>query len=480
MFPVFPLFLALRYHLSQEARKRHPPKSKGKGKKGHPPPPPKGAHKKPKHGKGKSGGKGGKHSSSASSSASGSGLSGSAKPKPPKKKDVHGKEDGELMWNEDETDSTATRQGTTCHTGSYGCCPDGKHGKENLLGTNCEGYVQPSPQRSPVLEDTPSPPKAAVGRVTTAGDACAKSFAYKGKTYADACTSVDVKKGEWCYLPKGAKGKDGKNWGMCAAPVSTVAPKAAVDATRPASAPPQSVDRKTTAGDACAKSFAYKGKTYTGACTSVDIKRGEWCYLPKGAKGKDGKNWGMCAEASFPMPFWEASTAAGVARFKEAPATRKLRGARRGRARDASSVLLEAEAGTTKKNKGKKGDSDSVRATDVEALKWTTGEKTLLIVFADHASLPGAPITADQAVDLTGKISDFLSSNNNGQISITATVGTTIYRPQMELGLAANKADKPSADVFLEEVKSLARGDTSGDYDADQVQFQCEVKLSSP
>ena len=240
-----------------------------------------------------------------------------------------------------------------------------------------------------------------------------------------------------------------------------------------------SSSRKTLAGDACAKSFAYEGKTYTGACTSVDIKRGEWCYLPKGAKGKDGKNWGMCAEAS-PMPFWEASTAAGVARFKEAPATRKLRGARRGRARDASSVLLEAEAGTTKKNKGKKGDSDSVRATDAEALKWTTGEKTLLIVFADHASLPGAPITADQAVDLTGKISDFLSSNNNGQISITATVGTTIYRPQMELGLAANKADKPSADVFLEEVKSLARGDTSGDYDADQVQFQCEVKLSSP
>jgi hypothetical protein len=228
-------------------------------------------------------------------------------------------------------------------------------------------------------------------------------------------------------------------------------------------------DRKTVAGDACAKSFAYKGKTYTGACTSVDIKRGEWCYLPKGAK-----NWGMCAEASFPMPFWEASTAAGGARFKEAPATRKL-----GRARDASSVLLEADAGTTKKNKGKKGDSDSVRATDAEALKWTTGEKTLLIVFTDHASLPG--ITADQAADLTGKISDFLSSNNNGQISINATVGTTIYRPQMELGLAANKADKPSADVFLGEVTmSLARGDTSGDYDADQVQFQCEVKLSSP
>ena len=79
-----------------------------------------------------------------------------------------------------------------------------------------------------------------------------------------------------------------------------------------AAAAAAAADRKTTAGDACAKSFAYKGKTYTGACTSVDVKRGEWCYLPKGAKGKDGKNWGMCVAKGSVVP---VSAAAGSCRF---------------------------------------------------------------------------------------------------------------------------------------------------------------------
>ena len=73
-----------------------------------------------------------------------------------------------------------------------------------------------------------------------------------------------------------------------------------------------SSSRKTLAGDACAKSFAYEGKTYTGACTSVDVKKGEWCYLPKGAKGKDGKNWGMCVAKGSVVP---VSAAAGSCRF---------------------------------------------------------------------------------------------------------------------------------------------------------------------
>jgi hypothetical protein len=60
---------------------------------------------------------------------------------------------------------------------------------------------------------------------------------------------------------------------------------------------------KTVAGDACAKSFEYRGKTYTGACTSAGVEKGEWCYLPKGEKGKDGKSWGMCvAKANLRNP----------------------------------------------------------------------------------------------------------------------------------------------------------------------------------
>ena len=44
--------------------------------------------------------------------------------------------------------------------------------------------------------------------------------------------------------------------------------------------------------------YSYQGKTYTDACTSVDVEKGdEWCFLPEGAKDKNGERlWGMCAE----------------------------------------------------------------------------------------------------------------------------------------------------------------------------------------
>ena len=113
---------------------------------------------------------------------------------------------------------------------------------------------------------------------------------------------------------------------------------------------------------------------------------------------------------------------------------------------------------------GKGADTDSVKETDEKTLEWTTGEKTLLIVFADHASLPGAPITSDLAVELTSKVSDFLSANSYGKVTLTVNVGKTIYRPAYGLGLSSDATD---ANKYLQEVKVLAQADSTGNYNPD-------------
>ena len=139
---------------------------------------------------------------------------------------------------------------------------------------------------------------------------------------------------------------------------------------------------------------------------------------------------------------------------------------------DQHTTLLDV--GTTLGDKRTTGDSDSVKATDSETLEWTTGEKTLLIVFADHASLPGTPITSEEAVELTAKVSDFLASNNDGKITLSVTVGNTVYRPATALGLSDDVKDGTAANAFLGEVKALAKADSSvagADYDPDQYVF---------
>jgi hypothetical protein len=159
----------------------------------------------------------------------------------------------------------------------------------------------------------------------------------------------------------------------------------AASAAAAAAAAAAVADRKTVAGDACAKSFAYKGKTYTGACTSVDVKKGEWCYLPKGAKGKDGKNWGMCVAKGSVAP---ASAAAGSCRFVMEETACSITAA--GAGRDTASTVSALQVVATYVNGNDEPVSRAFDGGRKEAESWCRS------VFRSAAVVPAGPF-ADTA-----------------------------------------------------------------------------------